>query len=176
VSLSSIKLATSIAALSLWSFSANAAEPLKIDDLVRSPDGGKVEKATESAARHFYEFWNTGEESHLKLAISPSFKDHTLPEGRPQGPKGPEFASKNFRGAVPDLRVEVRKMVLSGEYATVHMEFTGHFTGKLGKTRGNGQKIKFIATDLIKVTGDKITDNWHIEDNLTLMKQFGVVK
>jgi len=44
------------------------------------------------------------------------------------------------------------------------MKFTGHFTGQLGR----------IATDLVKVENGRISDNWHIEDNLTLLTQMGI--
>jgi predicted ester cyclase len=77
---------------------------------------------------------------------------------------------------VPDLSVEVRKMIVAGDYVTVHMDFRGRFTGTFGKTKGQGQAIDFIATDLLKVTNGRITDNWHIEDNLTLLTQMGVAK
>ena len=157
------------------SASAFAAASLKIDDIVHSPKPSRAEALAENAARHFYTFWNTGDEADLKQAISPSFADHTLPDGRPQGPDGPAFASNNFRAAVPDLSVEIRKMVFSGDYATVHMVFRGHFSGTFGTIKGSGQLIEFSATDLLKVTKGKVTDNWHIEDNLTLLKQMGLV-
>ena len=124
----------------------------------------------------FYAFWNTGDEKLLDQAIAPSFTDHTLPAGRPQGPAGPAFASHNFRAAVPDLSVTIEKMIVAGDYVTVHMTFHGHFTGKLGSHQGQGQAIDFIATDLLKVTGGKVTDNWHIEDNLTLLGKMGIAK
>jgi predicted ester cyclase len=132
--------------------------------------------ATVKAARAFYEFWNTGDEADLKRAIAPGFTDHTLPPGRPQGPAGPAFASRQFRAAVPDLSVEVEKMIVAGDYVTVHMKFTGHFTGQFGQTKGKGQPIAFIATDLLKVGNGRVTDNWHIEDNLTLLQQMDVAK
>jgi len=66
-------------------------------------------------------------------------------------------------------------MVFSGNYVTVHMVFRGHFTGTFASAKGVGQTIEFIATDLLKVANGKVTDNWHIEDNLTLLKQMGVV-
>jgi predicted ester cyclase len=55
------------------------------------------------------------------------------------------FASHQFRAAVPDLAVRVEKMIVAGDYVTVHMKFTGHFTGKLGRTPGKGQQIEFIG-------------------------------
>jgi predicted ester cyclase len=62
------------------------------------------------------------------------------------------------------------------DYVTVHMEFKGHFTATFGNTKGHGQTIDFIATDLLKITDGRITDNWHIEDNLTLLQQMGIAK
>src|SRR5882762_9279133 len=156
---------------------AFAADSVKINDLVVAatiPDAQR--DATMKAVRAFYDFWNTGDEALLKEAVAPNFTDHTLPLGRPQGPEGPAFASRRFRVAVPDLKVTVEKMIVAGEYVTVHMSFTGHFTGSFGQTQGKGQPIAFIATDLVKVENGRITDNWHIEDNLTLLQQMGVAK
>lgn len=127
------------------------------------------------AARRFYAFWNTGDTSYLDAAIGPSFTDRTLPKGRPQGPEGPAFASKNFRAAVPDLSCEVQQLVIAGDRAVAHLRFRGHFTGTFNGRAGSGQAVDFIATDLLRVQGGRITDNWHIEDNLTLLQQLGVV-
>jgi len=153
------------------------ADEVKIDDLVVATTVPAAERdATVTAAKGFYQFWNSGDEAVLRAAISDNFVDHTLPAGRPQGPQGPAFASRNFRAAVPDLSVEVVKMIVAGDYVTVHMQFRGHFTGSFGTTKGSGQAIDFIATDLIKITGGRVTDNWHIEDNLTLLSKMGVAK
>jgi predicted ester cyclase len=156
---------------------AFAADSVEINDLVVAasiPDAQR--EATIKAVRAFYDFWNTGDEALLKDAIAPNFTDHTLPPGRPQGPQGPAFASRRFRAAVPDLKVTVEKMIVAGDYVTVHMNFTGHFTGKFGQTQGKGQPVPFIATDLVKIENGRISDNWHIEDNLTLLQEMGVAK
>jgi predicted ester cyclase len=154
-----------------------AAESVKINDLVVAaaiPDAQR--DAMMKAVRAFYDFWNTGDEALLQEAIAPNFTDHTLPSSRPQGPEGPAFASRRFRAAVPDLKVTVEKMIIAGDYVTVHMSFTGHFTGKFGQRQGEGQPVPFIATDLVKIENGRITDNWHIEDNLTLLQEMGVAK
>jgi predicted ester cyclase len=166
------------AALGLALISTAAfADEVKIDDLVVATTIPTAQReATVKAAKSFYQFWNTGDEAALRAAIAPNFTDRALPPGRPQGPEGPAFASKNFRKAVPDLSVEVRKMIVADDYVTVHMAFKGHFTGTFGHTAGRGQPIAFIATDLLKITGGRITDNWHIEDNLTLLSQMGLAK
>ena len=63
-----------------------------------------------------------------------------------------------------------------GDYVTVHMRFAGHFTGTFCQAPGQGQAISCIATDLVKIENGRITDNWLIEDNLTLLQQMGVDK
>ena len=167
-----------VAALSLMlSPQTGAADGVVIQELIVAAPTTEVQSdATIAAARAFYDFWNTGDETFLKLAIAPTFVDRTLPPGRPQGPAGPAFASHQFRAAVPDLKVTVEKMIVASNYVTVHMRFTGHFRGKFGSVQGAGQAISFIATDLVKVEGGRITENWHIEDNLTLFQQMGVAK
>jgi predicted ester cyclase len=163
-------------ALSL-SAPALAEDSVKIDDLVVAATIPETQReATLKAVRAFYDFWNTGDEALLKQALAENFTDRTLPPGRPQGPEGPTFASRQFRGAVPDLKVAAEKVIIAGDYVTVHMKFTGHFTGRFGQTQGKGQPIAFIATDLVKVENGRITDNWHIEDNLTLLQKMGIAK
>ena len=163
-------------ALSIALSAPTFAADVKVDELVVGASIPHEQgDAAIKAARAFYEFWNTGDDTLLKQAIAPEFTHRTLPPGRPQGPEGPAFASHQFRTAVPDLGVEVKKMIIADDYVTVHMVFTGHFTGTFGQTQGKGQSISFIATDLLKVTNGRITDNWHIEDNLTLMKQLGLI-
>jgi predicted ester cyclase len=174
-----MRLSTALAlalglALTAPAFAADAVTVKEVVAAAAIPDAQRDE--TVKAARAFYDFWNTGDEAFLKEAIAPTFTDRTLPPGRPQGPDGPAFASRQFRAAVPDLGVTVEKMIVAGDYVTVHMHFAGHFTGAMGKVQGKGQAIAFIATDLLKIENGRITDNWHIEDNLTLLQQMGAAK
>jgi predicted ester cyclase len=128
-----------------------------------------------ASAGKFYQFWNTGDERLLRQAISDNFVDHTLPPGRPQGPAGPAAASKAFLAAVPDLKVVVSQQIVAGDRVVSHLRFTGHFTGEFKDTKGVGQPVDFIATDIVAVHGDRITDNWHLEDNLTFLQQIGLI-
>lgn len=129
-----------------------------------------------TTARGFYEFWNTNDAQTLKLVISPSFTDRNLPTGRPQGPRGPLFANTQFRKAVPDLHCEVTQQILAGDSVVSNLRFQGHFTGVFGALHGTAQTIDFVATDILRIQSGKITDNWHLEDNLTFQQQIGAVK
>jgi predicted ester cyclase len=121
----------------------------------------------------FYGFWTNGSPRLLAVALSPHFVDHTLPPGRPQGPAGPAAASKAFLAAVPDLRVAVVQRIVVADRVVSHLRFTGHFTGVFQGVAGRGQPVDFIATDILEVRDGRITDNWHLEDNLTFLRQIG---
>jgi len=56
-----------------------------------------------------------------------------------------------------------------------HLHFRGHFTGGFGQTQGQGQTINFIATDIYRVSDERIAENWHVEDNLTLQQQLELI-
>ncbi len=122
-----------------------------------------------------YGFWNNGSPALLAAALAPSFTDHTLPPGRPQGVAGPAAAAKAFMAAVPDLRCDVVQRLVVGDRVVSHLRFTGHFTGSFKGRTGSGQAVDFIATDILRVHDARVTDNWHIEDNLTFLRQIGAV-
>ena len=127
------------------------------------------------AARRYATFWHTGDERFARAALAADFTDRTLPPGRAQGVPGPLAASKFVRTAIPDLQADLLQLIVAGDRVTVHYRFHGHFTGRWDTTQGQGQAVDFIATDIYRIADGKIADNWHIEDNLTLMQQLGLV-
>ncbi|WP_454767141.1 ester cyclase [Cupriavidus campinensis] len=127
------------------------------------------------AARTYGTFWTTGDEALARAALADDFMDRTLPPGRPQGVAGALAASKGFHAAVPDVKVLVEQMIVAGDRVVTHLHFTGHFTGTFNGVRGEGQPVDFIATDIYRIRNGRITDNWHLEDNLTFLQQLGVV-
>jgi predicted ester cyclase len=128
------------------------------------------------AAWRYAAFWNTGEERYAEAALAQNFVDRTLPSGRRQGVKGVLEASKNFRAAIPDLKAKIEELLVVHDRAVVRYSFTGHFTGSFKDLKGDGREISFRAVDIYRVQNGQISDNWHLEDNLSLMQQLGVVK
>jgi len=127
------------------------------------------------AARRYDTFWNTGDPELARAALAPNFIDRTLPAGRPQGLEGAMQASRVVREAVPDLACSIEQMIVAGDRVVVHLHFRGHFTGTFRQTKGQGETIDFVATDIYRVVDGRIAENWHIEDNLTLLQQLGLI-
>ena len=82
------------------------------------------------AARRYAAFWNTGEERYAEAALAQNFVDRT-PSGRPQGLKGVLEASKNFRAAIPDLRAEIKELLVVNDRAVVRVHLHGTFQRQL---------------------------------------------
>jgi predicted ester cyclase len=139
-------------------------------------DDSANSKAVARASLRYAAFWNTGNEAYAKEALSTDFVDRTLPAGRAPGLEGALQASKNFRAAVPDLTSDIDDMTVVGDRAMLHLHFKGHFTGKFKDIQGSGQSIDFQAFDLYRVKDGQIVENWHLEDNLTLLKQLGAIR
>jgi predicted ester cyclase len=158
-----------------YSFAADAAliEP---HSLIVDRSLPKVQvKSQVIAARRYDTFWNTGDEALARASLAPNFIDSTLPAGRPQGPGGPLAASKLMRAAIPDLSCAIEQMIVAGDRVVVHLRFRGHFTRHFGQIQGHGKTINFIATDIYRIADGRIAENWHIEDNLTLQQQLGLI-
>ena len=127
------------------------------------------------AARRYDTFWDTGDEALARSALASNFIDDTLPIGRAQGIDGPLAAARFMHIAIPDLRCEIEQMIVAGDRVVTHLRFHGHFTGRFGQIQGQGQTIDFIATDIYRIADGRIAENWHIEDNLALQQQLGLV-
>lgn len=155
---------------------AHAADTLPIAGQI-SKQGTKAQiSAGILAARRYAAFWNTGDERFARAALASNFMDRTLPQGRVQGIEGPVQASRAFRGAVPDLSAEITQMVVAGDRVSVQYRFRGRFSGRFGEVVGQGQAIDFVAFDIYRIHQGQIAENWHLEDNLALLKQMGIVK
>ena len=139
-----------------------------------------IDKATAGemlrAAELFYTFWNTGDAKYLNAVISPGFIDNTLPPERPQGPNGPIFASKNFRKAVPDLSCSIEDLLIAGDKVTARLSFKGTFKGEFNGHAPTNKPIEFFAIDILHVKNGQLIEDWHLEDNLTLLQQLHAVK
>lgn len=143
-----------------------------IDKSLPKPE---VEQMVQTA-QLFYAFWDTGDPKYAREALSPDFIDQTLPEGRPQGPEGPIYASEHFRKVVPDLRCKVEEILVVGDRVIARLTFTGHHLGHFMREEPTGKKVEFRAIDIYRIKDGKITDNWHIEDNLSLFQQLNAMK
>jgi len=146
-------------------------ESMTVDRSLSKADAAQMIKTT----RLFYAFWDTGDAGYAAASVDNLFHDNTLPEGRPQGPEGLLFASQAFRRAVPDLHCKIEDLLVSGDKVTARLVFTGTHKGEFMGHPPTGRPVRFSAIDVLRIRNGRIVEDWHLEDNLTLLQQLGVV-
>ncbi|MFM0522382.1 MULTISPECIES: ester cyclase [Caballeronia] len=127
------------------------------------------------ATRKYGTFWENGDESLAREVLSPDYRDRTLPPGRPLGIDGPLGAFRAIRAAIPDMRCVIDQLLVLGDRVMVHLEFKGHFKGTFKGVQGRGQPVAFIAMDIYRFDDGLLVESWHLEDNLTLYTQMGLI-
>ncbi|WP_273828467.1 ester cyclase [Pseudomonas chlororaphis subsp. aureofaciens] len=127
------------------------------------------------ATRKFDTFWANGDESLALAVLSPDYRDQTLPPGRPTGPDGVLRAAKAIHTAIPDLQCEIDQLLVIGDRVATYLIFTGHFTGTFRGVQGGGQPVNYISMDIYRFSNGLIFESWHLEDNLTLYSQLGII-
>lgn len=123
----------------------------------------------------FYAAFSTGDVDSLDRCFAADWRDHTLPPGRAPGLLGLKQAIRMLRTVLPDLSVRQDDVRIDADVVTVRLTFQGTNLGGwpgVGPTHG---PVAFIAFDMHRIADGRIVESWHLEDNLALMIQLGVI-
>lgn len=126
-------------------------------------------------AELFYAAMSTGDSTLLDRALSPDWIDRTLPPGRQPGREGIRQALGVLRTAMPDLLCIVQEMFFDGDKAIARIVFSGTHTGNFLSAPPTNRSIQFLAFDIHRIDKGQIVESWHLEDNLTLFIQTGLI-
>jgi predicted ester cyclase len=66
--------------------------------------------------------------------------------------------------AIPDLKWEIKEVLIAGNRVIVRGEATGTPAGDLMATPTNGKSFKLMSLDVHTFDGDKIARTYHVED------------
>ena len=73
--------------------------------------------------------------------------------------------------AIPDLKWEIREVLVSGNRFTVRGEATGTPAGEFMGVPHGGKSFKLMSIDVHTIEGGKIVRSYHIEDWLGAVRQ-----
>ena len=123
----------------------------------------------------FDEVWNQGREASINKLFSATGVVHGLPGGPLQGPASFHPVFKMFRGAFPDIHIDVVRSTVEGEYVTVLCRVTGTHTGNTLGFAPTGRKVDFNGMVLARIANDQFQEGWNCFDFLTMYQQLGAV-
>jgi steroid delta-isomerase-like uncharacterized protein len=123
----------------------------------------------------FEEVWNRGREEMIDRLFAADGVAHGLAGGSVlRGPAEYKPFFHKFRGAFPDIQVEVLRTVTQGEMIAVHCRVLGTHKGEtMGKATGN--RAEFSGMCIARVRDGQILEAWNNFDFLTFYQQLGMM-
>jgi steroid delta-isomerase-like uncharacterized protein len=125
---------------------------------------------------YFEEVWNKGNVSLLDSLLSPKYINHAPSAPTISGPEGLKPIVKAIRKAFPDLHFEIKEIIPTSAFVTIRTIMTGTQKDTLFGIPPSGKPIKVMQINIEKIEKGRIAEHWRVTDELTMMKQLGVVK
>ena len=126
--------------------------------------------------RRFYEeVFNKRNVAALDDFYAPDHIDHTLPPGLPVGPEGTKQAIATMLEGFPDLHITIEDMIAEGDKVVIR--FTTHGTQQrtLGGIPPTGKQVAVSTIEITRIVGDKIVEDWGLDDRLGMLQQLDLV-
>lgn len=128
------------------------------------------------ARRYFEEAWNLGKVEVLDELLAPEYVNHTPSAGNPPpGPNGLKPIVLAMRRAFPDLHFTIEEVVATPDAVAIRTTMTGTHHGDLFGIAPTHRRVHVMQIQIERVRGGRIVEHWRVTDELTLMRQLGVV-
>src|SRR5882672_3283245 len=77
----------------------------------------------------------------------------------------------NFANTIPDMKFEIKEVLVAGDRAIVRGEVTGTPAGELFGVPHTGKSFRMMAIDIQTIKDGKITKTFHMENWLSALRQ-----
>ena len=126
--------------------------------------------------RYYEEVWNRGRLEVLDELLDPQYINHTpsVPNP-PPGPDGLKPIVAAIRKGFPDLHYEIKEIIVNDSMAVARVIMTGTQKDSLFDLPPTGKKITVNQINIEKIRNGRVVEHWLVTDELTMMKQLGVV-
>lgn len=122
------------------------------------------------------EIWNKRNLDKVREVASDNFVIHFSREGEElNGPEEVIHFYTHLLGAFPDMKFTVLNQVAEDDKVVTHWTATGTHKGEFKGIPATGKKVNFSAMDIDRIVGGKAAECWTNIDELSLMKQLGVI-
>jgi steroid delta-isomerase-like uncharacterized protein len=127
--------------------------------------------------RYFEEVWNQGRLDVLDELLAPDYVNHTpSTPNPPPGPAGLKPIVQAIREAFPDLHYRIEDAVATDDAVILRVVMTGTHRGALFGLAPTGRRIEVKQINIEHIRNGRIAEHWRVTDELTLMRQLGVVQ
>ena len=86
-----------------------------------------------------------------------------------------EASGRQLRAAFPDLAVKVDRIIAEGDMVALHWSSSGTNTVAVPGFPGKGKRATIDGMSFFRFADGKIVEEWSTYDNLTILKQLGLI-
>ena len=126
--------------------------------------------------KYFEEVWNKGNIQVLDTILTADYKNHTPSVPTIDGPAGLKPIVLAIRKAFPDLKFEIKEVIATEGFVTIRTVMTGIQSDTLFGQPPTNKKIAVNQINIEKIRDGKIAEHWRVTDELTMLRQLGLVK
>ena len=120
------------------------------------------------------EVWSRGNLDVIDELYSPEYVAHWT-GGEDTDREGIKKMINEARDAFPDMTEVVVHIVAEGDIVVTHFISSGTFTGKMNGLKPTGKKMSRPEIAVHRIVDGKIVEQWTVSDQLTVMKQLGLM-
>ena len=128
--------------------------------------------------RWFHEVWNKGKADAIDEMFAAEGIVHGLADGSGdpvRGPAGFKAFHAAFRGAFPDLVIEVEDTVSEGDKVAARCVVRGQHEGNSFNIAATHAPIEITGITIVRIENGQIVEAWNNFDFMSLYKQLGAI-
>ncbi|HLO29529.1 MAG TPA: ester cyclase [Anaerolineales bacterium] len=125
--------------------------------------------------RKYAELTNARDLEGAFAHFSPSFVDHAVRPGMPQGIEGTRLFFNMLFTAFPDLRATIQDIIAEGDKVVDRMTCEGTHQGMFMGAPPTGKRVMWSFIDINRIVDGKVVEHWAEVDTIGIMQQLGLV-
>ena len=133
-------------------------------------------ESNKQLCRDYFKAFLAGDTAWMERHIAADFVRHD--PGLPfevRGPAGVKQLHDVLMPAFPDMQLPLQDFVAEGEKVLVRLRVQATHSGPFGDLAATGRSVDIAVLDLFQIRDGVLVEHWALLDNLSMMKQLGVI-
>jgi predicted ester cyclase len=128
-----------------------------------------------TARRTLEEIFPAADMEALSEVVHADCFNHELPAGLPQGLQGMQQVMLWLNRAFADLHYDIHQVIAEGDTAVVYCTMRGRHIGEFMGVPPTQHSVASHQVHIVRFQDGKGIEHWAVRDDLTLMRQLGVL-
>ena len=135
----------------------------------------QVEINKANARRTWEEIFPACDVDALEEVMAPDVIEHGARPDEPTGIEGAKRTMLWLASVFSDQRWEIHEVIGEDDMVAIHCTHHGRHTGELFGIPPTNRQVAYGYVHIVRFRDGKATEHWGVRDDMTLMRQLGVL-